>query len=61
MPPGWPDKGEALRLGRILILLLLLLLLTGRVKGSGESTPILLSRATTLQRVSNPELKMQLL
>ena len=59
MPPGWPDKGEALRLGRILILLLLLLLLTGRVKGSGESTPILLSRATTLQRVSNPELKMQ--
>jgi len=52
MPPGWPDKGEALRLGRILILLLLLLLLTGRVKGSGESTPILLSRATTLQRTA---------
>ena len=56
MPPGLADnqQGEkALSWGRIFLLPTLLLVLTGPwVDGSGdETTPILLSRATTLLRV----------
>jgi len=52
MPPGWPHhQGVALSWGRI-FLPLLLLLLTGPSRGDGETTPILLSRATTLLRTA---------
>jgi len=53
MPPGWPDQGVTLSWGRI-YLPIFLLVLTGavRVDGSGEETPILLSRATTLLRTA---------
>ena len=60
MPPGWPVQGVAQSWGRI-FLPLLLLVLTGavRVDGSGEETPILLSRATTLLRVRGAMLNLE--
>ena len=60
MPPGWPDEGVALSWGSF-FLLLVLVVVTGaaRVDKSGEETPILLSRATTLLRVRRPILNLE--
>jgi len=63
MPPGWPHhQGVALSWGRIFLPLLLLLLTGGPSRGEKapsrggdgeETTPILLSRATTLLRIAS--------
>jgi len=61
MPPGWPHhQGVGLSWGRI-FLPLLLLLLTAPSRGDREdeeTTPILLSRATTLLRPSSYHVKI---